>query len=928
MAMRNLEVVITVVDKASKQLDNVGKKVRQTGQQARKASVDFTAFNRTLFATTAFVGTFVKAFQTLSNSLDQGSQLDRLERQYERVLGPKGTLFDAIAKTTDASIDKMEAMRQGISLANLGIIKSSDQAASVFSKAGVAAKMAGKDSGEGIKQYSDFLKDGSVSHLQFLNLIAQTNPALQAQMAILGKAGGMMGQVVSTQARLAMGQALLNAATKGNLKGFRDLRDIVQDVKQNFTLFRQETGVLLGKALSPLLEKLNDFLERMTKTVEHIRKNEKNLVWFTKAVVVTTGAIIGLAGALGTLRLAAIALGSIGFGLPRLVFLVLSLGSAFLGITKPVDSLVDKFKLFSAFVRGIFQLVNNLDPESGFSKMDKSIHDMLKKNGLLELAQNIARVISVVSRVVKDVVGAFKWMGNKLDDMFGGMISSAIKFLSNFNEPWSKFWVTDSITPLQKFVRAATVILGGFFAFMAGKKLFGALGGLLSKIPVIGKLFGGGGMGGGPKGTATDPIYTVQAGGISGGLIGGAFGKVTGPLKSMIALLIQSFKMDGLKGMIKNIPMAFSLAFPKLAAIMGSAFSFFAKISGSLVQGLSAVGRFLTSGLGSVFSRLPGMFTSMLSGLSSILSSSFNFFAKISGFLMRGLMTIGSGIVNGLGSVFSGLAGIVSKLPAMLSGVFGFFGRISGFLIKGIASVGSGLISGLSSVFSGITGMLMRLPAMLGAAGPIFAVAAAGLLGVAIGNIVNGMLDKYTQGKTEEGFEGNIIEQGMFKLFADGKTKQRFKDIESFKNKSDVDLVNDHRAKTGKPPLTDEQIQRMNQSKQQGNTSPVISTEGLMTPTSTPAPVEADMEVIDALGEQLKSTQNSNRMEQQKSFEAALSSGEDMSKYLTKDQAYDAFLAALENSKNLSEVAGAFKNRSSQVNPMSKRNSTSLNSMP
>lgn len=588
MAMRNLEVIVTVVDKASQPLDNVSRKVRGTGDAAKKANTDFTQFNRTLFATTAFVGTFVKLFSSLTNAFDQGSELDRLSTQFERVLGPKGNLFNAISGITDASIDKFEAMRQGISLRSLGIAKSTEQVADIVAKAGVAAKLAGADSAEGIKNYSEFLKDGNVSHLQFLNLISQTNPALQAQMAILSKAGGVMGGVVSTQARLALGQSLLNAAVKGNLKGFRDLRDIVLDAKTNFTLFKQELGRLLLTALAPLVDKFSQFLLKLSITIDDVRKNNKHLVFLIKTVVLLTTAVLGLAGALGTLRLASMALGSLGFGLPRLMFLLTAMSTLFLGVTNRVDKFTEKLKVFGAFVKGVYQLVSSLNTKTGIAQIDDDIKELLEKNGIMAFAQNVARAISVVKTVIKDMVDAFKWASKQIDNIFGGIGRRFIDMVSKFKEPWSNWWVNESATPVEKFVRNFAVIgstVGTIVTGMIIKGLLSKLGGAFSKIPIIGSLFGGG-RNSGPKGTKSDPIYTKDADKIGTGLAGGLFGRfapgaitesIVKYFKNFIMGLVFTFESSGLSGVmaglgriVMGVVSKFAAAAVFVAAIIGA----------------------------------------------------------------------------------------------------------------------------------------------------------------------------------------------------------------------------------------------------------------------------------------------------------------------------------------------------------------------
>lgn len=505
--MRNLKVLITVVDKASDPLDKVSKKVKSAGKAASETTVDFTKFNKTLFTTAAFVGTFVKGITSLSRSLEEGANLDRITNQFERVMGPRGTLFQAIDSMTDASIDKMEALRSGISLGNLGIIKDTKTLASVVINAGVAAKMAGKDSAEGIQQYTEFLKTGNISNLQFLDLIAHTNPALQAQMAILGKTGGVMGQVVTTQARLALGQRLLQAATKGQLKGFRDLKDSIFDIKQAWSFLRGEVGQLLGRALAPLIDAFTGIIWKAQQFVENIRKNHKEIVFLTKTFLVATGAILGLAAALGTLRLATIALGSLGFGLPKLIALTFGLGSAFIGITKSANTFTDKLKLLGAVFKGVYELVTSLNSETGISKMTKSTYFLLKQNGLLGFVQFLGRSISVVKRVTTDMFESFRWLSRKVDDIFGGIARTIISLFEKINAPWENFWVSEALDPVSKFVRSATVLLMGFGTFVAGmfgKKL---LTGALGKIPLLGRMFGGA-KGNSPTGSKNDPIHT------------------------------------------------------------------------------------------------------------------------------------------------------------------------------------------------------------------------------------------------------------------------------------------------------------------------------------------------------------------------------------------------------------------------------------
>lgn len=518
MAARNIEVVIKVRDNASRKLDELKRKTRRAGKGAKKASLDFKDFNRTLFATTAFIGTFIKTYSTLARNLDIGAELDRVDNQFSRVLGPSSKMLSNVRQLTDATVDSMEAMRAGIALANSGITGSSEQTANIIAMSAAAARRAGLDTTEGIKRVVQFAKSGSVASLEFLNLVRSTDPAFTAQLELIKQAGGALGGTLSMQQKVAIGMRALEMAAKGNMKGQRDLQDVVKGVTDSFGIFRRVIGRFLGTALSPLLDKMTDFFYRMSTGLEELRKGSKEIMFLAKATVVTTGAVLGLAGALGTLRLATMALGSLGFGLPKLIMLTGILGSAFLGITDSADSLVDKLKLFGGFIQGIYQLITSFDEKTGLGNIDSSLKKLLKENKIFEFAKIIARGGILVKKTFEDMLGVVKGIALKIDDIFGGTFRSVIDAISEFNKPWD-LALLNAENKWKRIAGIVTLIGGGF----ALKKI---LGSALSRVPIIGRLFGGGGKG--PKGTANDPIFTVPVGKGLGGFFGMGKGKGKG----------------------------------------------------------------------------------------------------------------------------------------------------------------------------------------------------------------------------------------------------------------------------------------------------------------------------------------------------------------------------------------------------------------
>ena len=667
MARTPIDIVITVRDGASSPLTNVQAKLKSTGKAAKDTSVDFVQFNKTLFTTAAFIGTFVKGVTSMRDAMSLGGDLERLSNQYERILGPKGKLFTSIDEMTTTAIGRMDALKAGVELRNLGIAQNSDQIAAVLAKAGTAAKLSGMDASEGIAKFTDFLKDGSVANLEALGLIRRTDPSFQALLATLNKAGGIYGTVLSTQAKLNIGMGLLDKRTRGHLKGIRDLKDINLLLNDSFSILKRQIGGLIGQAIGPLLEKLIPLIYKLGDVFEHIKNGEKHIMFLAKSILTITTAVAGFISVLGTLKLAVRLLGFAGIGLPGLLIATLAMTAGFIGLTQSADGVLEKMRLLGAIFKGVYELVTNLDPETGMSKISKSTKDLLEKYGLLGFVQTIARIVSVIKTVLGDMYDLFKKVAKSIDDTFGGIFTKFKDYIADFSKNWTTWWVTDSLTPLQKTVRGAITILAPLLAIFAGKKL---LGGLLGSLPIIGNLFKGGGIGSGPKGTASDPIHVISAGDMLKSIV-----SITG-IGTLIDVLKRSYEYGGWKAILKDIPFAFSLAFPRIA------------------------------------------------------------------------------------SIFTGIA------------------------------------TSLSTIFAaGATGMMAALNIAF-AAGQLLLVAG---ISYALGTLANKWLDKNTQGKTKEGYEGSIIERAFFKLdqMFNGDASSQFNKgeaaVNTLQNTSNADLVKEFR---------------------------------------------------------------------------------------------------------------------------------------
>lgn len=547
MASRQLQIAATVKDAASAKLRQIQENLGKTGSSAKKAGLDFTEFNRTMFATTAYVGLFTGAMFKLSSAMLEAAKFSRVQDQFERVVGPKGELIKNIREMTDNSIDAVEAMRSGIALGSLGVAKDSRHIAELIARAGTAAKMAGIDSGEGIKHFTQFMKDGSVTHLEFLNLIASSNPQLQLQLSAIKKYTGVAGGALSAQMKLALGQSLLNAATATGLKGQRDIADTLQDVSQYTKMAGREISMFVAQAAQPFLEKLTLGSMKLMFFLENLRKTSPELLFLVKSLGAATAGLAALIASVGFIRLLAKSFTFLGLSMPLLTGGILGLALAFVGLTAKTDGFVNKLKVFGSIFKGVYELVtSHFKPENyakGIGVMSKATRDMLEKNGLLSLVETVSKGIIVVSEFSTGLYSGFVGTMTKIREVIGNVIHSILTLFGIKSDKWAS-GIKDSARSIGKTLGALLPFIVAFMGLSSAK-------GLLGKLPGFGKL--GGGKGSGPKGSKNDPIYTKSAEGVSDALKGFvATGSIFGGLKGI-------FSKEGMKKVFAFLPAAFKL---------------------------------------------------------------------------------------------------------------------------------------------------------------------------------------------------------------------------------------------------------------------------------------------------------------------------------------------------------------------------------
>lgn len=515
MSKVTLQIIAQVTNQATGPLKNVQKGLKDTAAAANKTKFSFTELNRALFSTKAFFGIFSKVFNDFKTNLSEAANLDRVETSFKNVFGQNSDILTSLNNFSSIGVDRVEAMKDSISLGMLGIAKTSDDAAKILAGAAYGAKQAGVDTSEGMSKIVQGLKDGSLSGLEYLNMIRSSDPVLKAQLELLNKYSGSIGGAVTAQAKFNLIMSITNRLSqlaKGNQE---DLVDSLQKLDNSFSRLKQTIGVFLGQALGGVIHSIKTTLDTVNDFIKINTKADKGLIYLAKSVIITTTAFSALYASLYAIKMISTVLASTGVGFPFLKAGVIGLAASFLIATSNADKLVDKFKLFGNFVQGIYELVSNLDTGTGLSRIDADIEEILKKNGIWTLAQNIARGISVIQAVFVEAGHAMDWFKDKINTTIKPIINLVKSLFSINGGPWSKSLV-DGTSKVTKALGVLMAVASGVFLAKKFAGILGGLpvvGGLLSKIPVIGSAFKpGDGKAAGPTGNADDPIYTKNSG--------------------------------------------------------------------------------------------------------------------------------------------------------------------------------------------------------------------------------------------------------------------------------------------------------------------------------------------------------------------------------------------------------------------------------
>jgi hypothetical protein len=508
MATRQIKVVITINDGQTKKLDEFERKVRRSGKAVEQVNDKLLKFNRTLFSTTALVGTLGGAFMGISNLINRGADFSRAEESFRRVFGPKSDVSKMIGNFTDVAVDEVAAMTQAIRLSKNDIGLDSAQISQILAAGAVAAKKANVDTAEGVRLVTEAVRTGNIEALDNLNIINKGGTAFQAYESAIRAAAGTMGPAALAIKRKSEAVKLLMAETKDYMFGTADLKDQLVGLRNSVTRATARLGEFLGKALAPLTETMKKAADSAAEFFSKMKEN-KTFLEMTKRVLGAAAAVGTLLVTLASLKLIVFGLTLATAGIPGLIAAVAAGSIFFMGFEKTISKVGSALKTVGSAIAGVFQLVSSFDEKTGLGTMDKKIADLMVSIGLMTkktdefgnvvydgFLVNLSRGLILTKKLVVGFKDGVVSAVNAILTPFKKLIDTVKNLLNMDTGPWAH-GLLDSAESIGK-------ALGIFGAIIGGLKLLKMGGSFISSLNPF--------SGGSRDGSMSKPFYVVPLG--------------------------------------------------------------------------------------------------------------------------------------------------------------------------------------------------------------------------------------------------------------------------------------------------------------------------------------------------------------------------------------------------------------------------------
>jgi hypothetical protein len=399
MAQRELSILLTLKDQASKELAGFEGKLESLQPTFKKMAVAGTA---AFAAVTGVVVTTTKAFQ------EQERAEARLSQIAKQVTGSTNEEIKAF-KTLASELQKVGVVGDEVLIAGQSQIAS-------FAKSSETVSILTKDIADlAVAQYG--VNVSQEQAIQTANLLGK---ALQGQLGALTRTGVLVSEDFKTAFEEANTEieraAVISQIVQDNYGGLNEaMRQTSEGGAQALKNSFGDMQEVIGGALIPVL---NDLVKKITPVIDRIAKWVEANPELTRNILLGVGALGGLVAVLGTL----------GLILLPLIATLKVVGVVILALTSPIGLVV-------AAIVGLgiaaYALWKNWDEVWGFiKKASLAAYEWIKSKTIDPLVKAFERIVAVINRV-KDGISSIT--GGAVSKVTGA-VSSTIGRLTSVND--------------------------------------------------------------------------------------------------------------------------------------------------------------------------------------------------------------------------------------------------------------------------------------------------------------------------------------------------------------------------------------------------------------------------------------------------------------------------------------------------------------